>query len=85
MKRRVGRPTGEAATVVNVRIPVSLVERLDRYLDKLETDTGLTTNRGAILRHALKVFLESKRCDRGPSRATNHSRYVNHILQKYFL
>jgi hypothetical protein len=61
MKRRVGRPTGEAATVVNVRIPMSLVERLDRYLDKLEADTGLTTNRGAILRHALKMFLESKK------------------------
>jgi hypothetical protein len=56
MKRRAGRPKGEAATVVNVRIPVSLVERLDRYLDKVETETGLTTNRGAILRHALKVF-----------------------------
>jgi hypothetical protein len=61
MKRRVGRPKGEAATVVNVRIPVSLVERLDRYMDKVETDTGLTTNRGAILRHALKVLLESKK------------------------
>lgn len=61
MKRRVGRPTGEAATVVNVRIPVSFGERLDRYLDKVETDTGLTTNRGAILRHALQVFLESKK------------------------
>ena len=61
MKRQVGRPKGEEATVVNVRIPVSLVERLDRSLDKLETDTGLTTNRGAILRHALKVFLESKK------------------------
>jgi metal-responsive CopG/Arc/MetJ family transcriptional regulator len=61
MKRRVGRPKGEAATVVNVRISVSLVERLDRYLDKVETDTGLTTNRGTILRHALKVFLESKK------------------------
>jgi hypothetical protein len=36
------------------------VERLDRSLDKVETETGLTTNRGAILRHALKVFLESK-------------------------
>jgi hypothetical protein len=36
------------------------VERLDRYLDKVETDTDLTTNRGAILRHALKVFLASK-------------------------
>jgi hypothetical protein len=32
------------------------VERLDRYLDKVETETGLTTNRGVILRHALKVF-----------------------------
>ena len=61
MKRQVGRPKGEEATVVNVRIPVSLVERLDRYMDKVETDTGLTTNRGAILRHALKVFLESKK------------------------
>jgi hypothetical protein len=60
MKRAVGRPKGEAATVVNVRIPTSLVQRLDRYLDKLATETGLTTNRGVILRHALKVFLESK-------------------------
>ena len=61
MKRRVGRPKGEAAVVVNVRIPVSIVQRLDRYRDKLETETGLATNRGTILRHALKVFLESKK------------------------
>ena len=61
MKRRVGRPKGEAAVVVNVRLPVSIVQRLDRYKDKLETETGLATNRGAILRHALKVFLESKK------------------------
>ncbi len=60
MKRSVGRPKGEPATVVNVRIPVALIERLDRYLDKLETETGLATNRGAIIRHAVKVFLESK-------------------------
>jgi hypothetical protein len=60
MKRSVGRPKGEPATVVNVRIPVSLVERLDRYLDKLETETGLATNRGALIRHAVEVFLESK-------------------------
>ena len=60
MKHSVGRPKGEPATVVNVRIPLSLVERLDRYLDKLETETGLATNRGALIRHAVKVFLESK-------------------------
>jgi hypothetical protein len=60
MKHSVGRPKGEPATVVNVRIPLSLVERLDRYLDKLETETGLATNRGALIRHAVKVFLQSK-------------------------
>lgn len=60
MKRAIGRPKGETSTVLNVRIPVTLMHRLDRYLDKLETTTGLRTNRGALLRHALKVFLESK-------------------------
>jgi len=69
MQRRAGRPKGEAATVVNVRIPLSLVERLDHYLDKVETATGLTTNRGAILRQALKVFLESKQMGCRPIRA----------------
>ena len=51
MKRPVGRPKGEASTVMNVRLPLGLVHRLDRYLDRLETETGLQTNRGAILRH----------------------------------
>jgi hypothetical protein len=60
MPRRVGRPKGEDSTVVNLRLPVSLLQRLDRYLDKLETETGVHTNRGMILRHALKVFLEAK-------------------------
>jgi hypothetical protein len=60
MKRRVGRPKGEVSTVVNVRFLLHLVQRLDRYLDKLETERGIRTNRGAILRQALHVFLESK-------------------------
>jgi hypothetical protein len=60
MKRAIGRPPGKTSTVINVRIPVTLVHRLDRYLDMLETTTGLRTNRGALLRPALKVFLESK-------------------------
>jgi hypothetical protein len=60
MPRRVGRPTGEDSTVVNLRLSVSLLQRLDRYLDKLETETGLPTNRGMALRHALKVFLKAK-------------------------
>jgi hypothetical protein len=40
MPRRVGRPKGEDSTVVNLRLSVSLLQRLDRYLDKLETGTG---------------------------------------------
>ena len=60
MKRSVGRPQGELATVMHGRIPESLVQRLDRYLDKLEAETGLATNRGAIIRHAVRVFLASK-------------------------
>jgi hypothetical protein len=60
MKRALGRPTGQASTVINVRIPVTLMPRLDRDRDRLETATGLRTNRGALLRHALKVFLESQ-------------------------
>ena len=60
MKRRVGRPKGEVSTVVNVRLPLHLVQRLDRYFDTLETETGIRTNRGAILRQTLSVFLESQ-------------------------
>jgi hypothetical protein len=60
MKRAIGRPTGEASPVITVRIPVTLMHRLDRDLDRLETATGLRTNRGASLRHALNVFLASK-------------------------
>jgi hypothetical protein len=60
MPHRVGRSKGEDSTVVNLRLSVSLLQRLDRYLDKLETETGLHTHRGMVLRHALKVFLEAK-------------------------
>jgi hypothetical protein len=35
-------------------------QRLDRYLDQLEMETGIRTNRGAILRQPLHVFLELK-------------------------
>jgi hypothetical protein len=32
--------------------------RLDRYLDRLEVQTGRTVNRGMIVRRALELFLE---------------------------
>jgi hypothetical protein len=58
-KRPVGRPKGELSTMVNVRLPLTLLAQLDRYLDQLEWQTGLKANRGMIARRALALFLAS--------------------------
>src|SRR4051812_26096862 len=58
-KHPVGRPQGEPSTIVNVRLPLPLVAELDRYLDRLEGQTGLKANRGMITRRALALFLAS--------------------------
>jgi hypothetical protein len=58
-KQSVGRPKGEPSTIVNVRLPLTLVAELDRYLDRLEGQTGLKANRGMIARRALELFLAS--------------------------
>src|SRR5713226_5155008 len=58
-KKAVGRPKGEASTIINVRLPLTLVAQLDRYLDRLESQTGLKANRGMIARRALALFLAS--------------------------
>src|SRR5712691_11288871 len=55
----VGRPKGAPSTIVNVRLPLTLVAELDRYLDRLEGQTGLKANRGMIVRRALALFLAS--------------------------
>ena len=58
-KKRVGRPQGELSVLLNRRVPVSLIGQLDRYLDRLETQTGLKSNRGMLARRALEVFLQT--------------------------
>lgn len=58
-KQPVGRPKGEPSTIVNVRLPLTLLAQLDRYLDQLEWQTGLKANRGMITRRALELFLAS--------------------------
>src|ERR671925_2404859 len=58
-KKPVGRPKGVPSTIVNVRLPLTLVAELDRYLDRLERQTGLKANRGMIARRALELFLAS--------------------------
>jgi hypothetical protein len=58
-KNPVGRPRGAPSTIVNVRLPLTIVARLDRYLDRLEVQTGRKVNRGMIARRALELFLET--------------------------
>jgi len=65
-KKPVGRPKSEPSTSVNVRLPLTLVAQLDRYLDWLERQTGLKANRGMIARRAFALFLASH----GPEEAT---------------
>jgi hypothetical protein len=59
-KKTVGRPKGPPSTIINLRIPLDLLEQLDRYLDHLEVHTGLKANRGMIARRALELFLETR-------------------------
>src|SRR5215213_10166416 len=66
-QRRVGHPPGEASTIVNIRLPLSLVARLDDYLDRLQGQTGLKANRGMIARRALEIFLATHQDEASPS------------------
>ena len=57
-KKKAGRPKGQEETVsIAVRVPVSLREKLDRHLDRLETRHGIKANRASICRHALVRYL----------------------------
>ena len=58
-QKKAGRPKGVPSTIVNLRIPVDLLAELDRYIDRLEGQTGLKANRGMIARRALALFLET--------------------------
>ena len=58
-QKKAGRPKGVSSTIVNLRIPVDLLARLDRYIDQLEVQTGLKANRAMIARRALALFLET--------------------------
>ena len=59
-RKKAGRPPGPPSTIVNLRLPLELVARLDRYIDRLETQTGLKAHRGMIARRALELFLETR-------------------------
>jgi hypothetical protein len=59
-QKKAGRPKGAPSTIVNLRIPLDLLAQLDRYIDRLEVQTGLKANRGMIARRALELFLETR-------------------------
>ena len=61
--RPVGRPKGEPSTIVNIRLPLALVEKLDRYCDRTTTQSGPVVNRATITRQALMEFLERHASD----------------------
>ena len=58
-RKKAGRPKGPPSTIVNLRLPLALLARLDRYIDRLERHTGLKAHRGMIARRALELFLET--------------------------
>jgi metal-responsive CopG/Arc/MetJ family transcriptional regulator len=43
-----------------VRIPINLLERLDRYLDRREQLTTAAVNRGLVIRELLEQMLEEE-------------------------
>ena len=56
-----GRPKRDEPTcVLAVRVPVALRDALDRSLDALETRVGLKASRNEIIRHALRLLLETQ-------------------------
>jgi hypothetical protein len=58
-----GRPKGPDSTVVNIRIPRDLLERLDRYVDsELRWSHEGDINRATVMREALMHWLEGKGC-----------------------
>ena len=67
-KKKAGRPQGAPSQVLPVRIPVDLVQRLNRYLDLAETHTGLRSNRTEAIRQALVYWLDAKEQSLGIAR-----------------
>jgi hypothetical protein len=59
LRKKAGRPKGPPSTIVNLRLPLELLARRDRYIDRLEAQTGRPANRGMVARRALALFLET--------------------------
>ena len=60
-KRPRGRPAMPETTVINLRIPRHLLERLDRYIDsEMKWHPTPAVNRATLMREALEAFISEK-------------------------
>ena len=60
-KRPRGRPAKPDTTVINLRIPRGLLERLDRYIDsEMRWHPTPAVNRATVMREALEAFVSKK-------------------------
>jgi hypothetical protein len=50
----------DGSSVVSLRLADTLLDRLDRYLDWMETRRGKTSSRNRIMRQALTLWLDSQ-------------------------
>ena len=55
-----GRPPGPSSTVVNIRLPDDLIERLARYIDNELRFSLDDVNRATIIRPLVEAFLTEK-------------------------
>ena len=58
--QRRGRLRGEPSTPITVRVPYDLLERLDRYLDRVAYLTGMKGNRNLAIRSAIIEWLDQR-------------------------
>jgi predicted DNA-binding protein len=49
----------ESSSILSIRLPDELIQRLDRYLDWWETSRRVKASRNAVLREALSQWLEA--------------------------
>src|SRR2546428_526217 len=55
----------ESSSILSIRLPDELIQRLDRYLDWWETSRRVKASRNAVLREALSQWLEAHEHEAG--------------------
>jgi Arc/MetJ-type ribon-helix-helix transcriptional regulator len=59
------RKEQESSSILSVRLPDELIQRLDRYLDWWETARRVKSSRNAVMREALRQWLDAQEHEAG--------------------